>query len=232
MRIIALSTLKQFRAAPSPHQDAREPALAWYRDVHDADWSSPAALKAQFRSASVHKDGRVVFNLAGNKYRLVAWINYPYRVVYIRFIGSHKQFDAIDAQTIWLKPLFGATPMHIKPIRTRTDYKAALQAVEALMGAKVRSPQGERLDVWVTLIEAYARQHFPMDLPDAVEVIQFRMEQQGLLPRDLAPMIGRSDRVYEVLARKRALTLPKIQKLHAMLGIPAESLLKPTALQG
>ena len=73
--------------------------------------------------------------------------------------------------------------MNIKPIRTKTDYKATLKAVESLMGAKARSPQGERLDVLVTLIESYERQHFPMDLPDAVEAIKFHMEQQGLTPK-------------------------------------------------
>jgi mRNA interferase HigB len=100
MRVIALSTLKAFWAGGAPHQDAEQPALAWYRDVLKADWATPAAVKAQFGTASILKDGRVVFNLAGNKYRLVVWINYPYRVVYVRFIGTHRQYDAIDAQTI------------------------------------------------------------------------------------------------------------------------------------
>jgi mRNA interferase HigB len=68
--------------------------------VEAANWKSPAHVKADLRTASILKDGRVVFNLAGNKYRLVVWINYPYRVVYIRFIGTHKQYDAIDVQTI------------------------------------------------------------------------------------------------------------------------------------
>ena len=119
--------------------------------------------------------------------------------------------------------------MDIQPIRTKADYKAALETVESLMGAQARTPEGDRLDVLVTLIEAYERQHFPMDLPDAVEAIKFRMEQQGLIAKDLEPMIGRSNRVYEVLNRKRGLTLSMIQKLHAGLGIPAESLLKPHA---
>jgi HTH-type transcriptional regulator/antitoxin HigA len=120
--------------------------------------------------------------------------------------------------------------MDIKPIRTKADYRAALKAVESLMGAKARTPDGDRLDVLVTLIEGYERQHFPMDLPDAVEAIKFRMEQQGLTPKDLEPLIGRSNRVYEVLNRKRGLTLAMIQKLHAGLGIPAESLLRQTVL--
>ncbi len=100
MRIIALSTLKAFWTRRPSFQDAEEPALAWYRDVLRADWDAPAAVKAQFGSASILKDGRVVFNIAGNKYRLVVWINYPHRVVYVRFIGTHRQYDAIDAQTI------------------------------------------------------------------------------------------------------------------------------------
>lgn len=100
MRVIALSTLKAFWASRPGRLDAEEPALAWYRDVLSADWATPAAVKAQFGTASILKDGRVVFNLGGNKYRLVVWINYPYRVVYVRFIGTHRQYDAIDAQTI------------------------------------------------------------------------------------------------------------------------------------
>jgi HTH-type transcriptional regulator/antitoxin HigA len=120
--------------------------------------------------------------------------------------------------------------MKIKPIRTKADYRAALKAVELLMGAKTRTPEGDRLDVLVTLIEGYERQHFPMDLPDAVEAIKFRMEQQGLTPKDLEPLIGRSNRVYEVLNRRRGLTLAMIQKLHTGLGIPAESLLRQTVL--
>jgi mRNA interferase HigB len=88
------------REGSPTHADAREPLLAWYRHAVKADWASPAAVKADFRSASVLKDGRVVFNIAGNKYRLVVWINYPYRVTYVRFIGTHAAYDAIDAQTI------------------------------------------------------------------------------------------------------------------------------------
>lgn len=119
--------------------------------------------------------------------------------------------------------------MNIKPIKTRADYRATLKAVESLMDARANSPEGDLLDVLVTLIEAYERKHFPMDLPDAVEAIKFRMEQQGLTAKDLEPLIGRSNRVYEVLNRKRRLTLAMIQKLHLGLGIPAESLLKQAA---
>ena len=100
MRIIALATLKRFIDVEPAHADAREPVMAWYRQVKAADWASPADIKRDIRSATILKDGRVVFNIAGNKYRIVVWINYSYRVVYVRFIGSHRMYDAIDAQTI------------------------------------------------------------------------------------------------------------------------------------
>lgn len=100
MRIIALATLRTFLNSAPAYADAREPVMAWYREVKAADWRNPPEIKRDFRSASILKDGRVIFNIAGNKYRIVVWINYPYRVVYIRFIGTHKMYDAIDAQSI------------------------------------------------------------------------------------------------------------------------------------
>jgi HTH-type transcriptional regulator/antitoxin HigA len=118
--------------------------------------------------------------------------------------------------------------MRIKPIRTKADHRAALKEIEALMSARSGTPEGERLDVLVTLVEAWERKRFPMDLPDAVEAIKFRMEQSGLAPKDLVPMIGQINRVYEILARKRPLTLDMIRRLHRHLGIPAESLIKPS----
>ena len=100
MRVIALKTLKAFWEHNPARQDAREAGLAWYRHTLKADWESPAELKRDVGTASILKDGRAVFNIAGNKYRIVVWINYSYRVVYIRFIGTHAQYDRIDVQTI------------------------------------------------------------------------------------------------------------------------------------
>jgi len=116
--------------------------------------------------------------------------------------------------------------MEIKPIKTKSDHRAALKEIEALMAAESDTPEGERLDVLVTLVEAYERKHYRFDLPDPVEAIKFRMEQKGMTPKDLVPLIGRINRVYEVLSRKRPLTLAMIQRLHSGLGIPAESLIK------
>ena len=100
MRIIALSTLKAFWENNSSHADVTQPVLAWYKHASKANWATPAEVKSDFKNASILKDGRVIFNLAGNKYRLVVWINYAYGIVYIRFIGTHAHYDQIDAQTI------------------------------------------------------------------------------------------------------------------------------------
>jgi mRNA interferase HigB len=100
VRIIAVSTLKAFLRRSQAYGDARDPVMAWVRQVKAANWESPADVKRDVRSASILRNGRVVFNIADNKYRIVVWINYPYRVIYIRFIGTHAQYDAIDAQTV------------------------------------------------------------------------------------------------------------------------------------
>lgn len=115
--------------------------------------------------------------------------------------------------------------MEIKPIRTDDDYRAALQAIDGLMTADVDSEDGDRLDVLVTLVEAYERRAYPIDAPDPIEAIKFYMDQNGMTPKDIQPMIGRINRVYEVLSRKRPLTLPMIRNLHARLGIPADCLI-------
>jgi len=119
--------------------------------------------------------------------------------------------------------------MQIKPIRTTRDYEAALRTIETLMTAKRNTPAGDRLDVLVTLVEAYEAKHFPLDLADPVEAIKFVMEQRHLTVKDLVPYIGQPNRVYEVLNHKRPLTMVMAWKLHRGLGIPAESLIKQAA---
>ncbi len=121
--------------------------------------------------------------------------------------------------------------MNIRPIKTDADYRETLREIETLMSAEPDTEAGDRLDVLVTLVEAYERTHFPMDLPDAVEAIKFRMEQQGLTVDDLVPVIGRKNRVYEVLARRRPLTVRMIQALNKTFNIPAESLLNQRVSQ-
>lgn len=117
--------------------------------------------------------------------------------------------------------------MEIRPIHTDADYRAVLREVSAYFENEPEpgSPEGDRFEVLVTLVEAYEAKHFPVDLPDPVEAIKFRMEQEGLTPRDLEPFIGPSGRVSEVLNRKRPLSLRMVKRLHDGLKIPYESLL-------
>jgi HTH-type transcriptional regulator / antitoxin HigA len=117
--------------------------------------------------------------------------------------------------------------MNIHPIRTKADYKRVLKEVSALVdiNPKVGSQEADRLDVLATLVEAYEAKHYPISAPDPIEAIRFRMEQSSLSVKDLEPMIGKSNRVYEVLNRKRPLTLAMIRKLHDQLGISANALI-------
>ena len=115
-----------------------------------------------------------------------------------------------------------------KPIRSEADYATALAEVAQLWGAKSGTPAGDRLDVLATLIDAYEAEHHPIDPPDPVEAIKFRMEQQGLSRRDLEPFIGTRTRVAEVLNRKRSLSIGMIRRLHRGLGISAEVLIRPS----
>lgn len=116
----------------------------------------------------------------------------------------------------------------LKPIRTEADYDAALAEVERLWGAKSGTPDGDRLDVLATLIEVYEAKNYPMDPPDPIKAIRFRMEQQGLTRKDLEPMIGPRNRVADVLNRKRGLSIEMIRQLHNHLGISAEVLIRPS----
>ena len=116
----------------------------------------------------------------------------------------------------------------LKPIRSEADYRRALAEVERLWGAKSGTLQGDRLDVLATLIDAYEAARYPMDPPDPVEAIRFRMEQQGLTRKDLEPLIGTRTRVAEILNRKRNLSVAMIRRLHDRLHIPADVLIRPS----
>lgn len=120
--------------------------------------------------------------------------------------------------------------MNIRPIRTEADYKATLKEISALMESdpELGTFEGDRLDILVTLVQAHEARHLTIAAPDPVEAIKFRMDQSGLSVKDLEPIIGKSNRVYEVLNRKRPLTLAMIRRLHQSLGIPADVLIAVT----
>jgi HTH-type transcriptional regulator/antitoxin HigA len=117
--------------------------------------------------------------------------------------------------------------MQLKPIKTDADHEAALREIERLWGAEEGTADGDRLEILITLTEAYEEANFPMDLPDPIEAIKFRLEQQGEDKKALIGIIGNRSRVYEVLRRDRALSLTMIRQLNEKLGIPAEILIRP-----
>jgi HTH-type transcriptional regulator/antitoxin HigA len=117
--------------------------------------------------------------------------------------------------------------MDIRPIKTDADHDAALREIERLWGAPEGSQEGDRLEVLVTLVEAYERKRFPIGMPDPIEAIQFRLEQQGADSKALVGVIGTRTRVYEVLRRDRSLSLGMIRRLHDRFQIPAEVLIRP-----
>ena len=119
--------------------------------------------------------------------------------------------------------------MDIRPIKSTQDYERALARVDELMDAEPDTPEGDELDVLVTLVESYEDKHFPIESPDPVEAILFRMEEMDLIRKDLEPYIGSRHRVSEVLNRKRELSLNMIRRLHEGLGIPLENLIGKAA---
>ena len=116
----------------------------------------------------------------------------------------------------------------LRPIRTKADYTAAMAEIERLWGAKSGTPEGDHLDILATLVDAYESRHYPMEPPDPIEAIKFRMDQQGLTRKDLEVILGTRTRVAEVLNGRRGLSINMIRRLHEKLGISAEVLIRPT----
>lgn len=120
----------------------------------------------------------------------------------------------------------------VRPVRTEADYQAALDDIGQLMSARAGTPEGDRLDVLSTLVEAYETEHHAIDAPDPIALVKFAMEQRGADRADLEPMIGGRGRVSEVLSRKRALSLSMIRKLKSEWALPADVLVRPYSLRG
>ena len=224
MRVISKARLVAFwQAQPA----AERPLRAWYQDAAHAQWQSPQDNRQHCAGASFLAGNRVVFDIKGDHYRLVVAVAYRQGALFIKFVGTHAQYDAINA-TIGARTI-SDDPFALQPIRTPADHEAALAKAEHYFDAPEEpdpdSAEGAHFDALVTLIEAYERKRFSMARPSPIEAIKFRIEQQGLTPKDLQPMIGGLNRVYEVLAGKRPLSMAMVRRLHQQLGIPAESLI-------
>lgn len=213
MRAIAVKKLNDFW---KKHADSEQALRAWFEEVKKSVWNNPNAIKKNYKTASFLPKNRVVFNIKGNKYRLIVAIKYEFKIVYIRFIGTHKEYDRINAKEIL---------MNINPIRTKVDYENALERIEKLWDTKKGSSLGDELEILSILIEKYEEENYKICPPDPIEAIKFRIEQLNLKKSDLAPYLGGKNRVSEILHKKRNLTVKMIKSLYENLHIPAESLI-------
>ena len=214
MRVIAKRTLREFWEL---NPDSEQQLLAWYREASRADWNNPNEIKQQYAKASILKNNRVVFDILGNKYRLVVEINYKRKWVFIRFIGTHSQYDKINAIQFNMK---------MKAIKTEQDYRQALKRLEDIFHAEEGTQEGDEAEVLSILIEKYEDEHYPIGMPDPIEAIKFRMEQMGMKQKDLKDIIGYNSRSSEILNRKRKLSLRMIRQLHDKLNISTEVLVQ------
>lgn len=214
MRIIAKKILRDFWET---HPDSEQQLKAWYQETAKAEWTTPNDIKLEYPSASFLPGNRVAFNIKGNHYRLIVKINYNYQMMWIRFIGTHAEYDKINAKQF---------KMNIKPIRTKKDYEQALERLEVIFDAKKGTDKGDELEILGMLIENYENEKFPINFPDPVEAIKFRMEQLGYNQSDLANVVGLKSRASEILNRKRKLSLEMIRQLHDRLNIPTEVLIQ------
>ncbi len=184
-------------------------------------------VKAVYRSADVLKEGRSTFDLGANKYRLFARTNFVAGITYVRFVGTHTEYDRIDAL------MCKGVAMDIKPIRNAADHAEALEAIAALMESNPGEGTAafDRLDILATLVESYETRYQFIDAPDPVAAILVRMAEKGWNNRQLAAHGGIAEsKISEVLGRKRALSLGMIRALASLLDIPVAVLVETSEI--
>ena len=217
--IVSLRTLKEHWEKHG-RNDSEQQLKAWYQEAKMANWKNPNDIKSQYKNASIVGSNRVVFNICGNKYRLVVKVNYLTEWIYVRFVGTHNEYDKIDVTTILKKNI-----MDVKLIKTEDEYNEALSRIDELFDVTPESKEFDEAELLIALVELYEQQHYKIESPDPIEAIKFRMEQMEVKRTDMTKYFGTRGRVSEILNRKRELTLVMIKKLHKDFGIPAESLL-------
>ncbi len=173
-----------------------------------------------YGNASIVGNDRVVFNVGGNRYRLVVRFDFTHRIGFVRFVGTHTEYDAVYASRVQ------EFNMNIKPINSEADYDEALTVIDDLMGAAPDTSKSEKLEVLVTLVEAYEAERWTIEPPDPISAIEHVMEARSLRQKDLAALIGSQSRASEVLNRRRPLTLPMIRALSIEWNLPADVLVR------
>ena len=202
------------------HPQARQPLLAWHAEAKNAAWQTTQDIEACYAHASFLSDNRVIFNIKGNDYRLAVRVFFTRGHIVVEWVGTHAEYDKHKFQE-------GAMG-HLKIIKDERAHQVALDALVRLLEGEPAegTSEADEIDVLSLLIQKYEDEHFPLELPDPLEAIRFRMAQQGMSQKDLVPIIGSPSKVSEVLRGKRPLSLSMIRRLHDGLGIPAEVLIR------
>jgi HTH-type transcriptional regulator/antitoxin HigA len=197
--------------------------LEWYHELEKADFKNFNELKKVYNNASLVGDDRIVFNIMGNKFRMVIRIVFEYKAIQIKWFGTHAQYDKIDAKTSSLK----GGKMELKIIKCETQYQEYLNWVDELFDKQVNpdTKEGEILQVALLLIKQYEDVHYPVPMPDPIEAIKAKMKDAGLRNKDLVGKVGSKGYVSSILSGRKPLTLELAKFFHRELNIPSEVLL-------
>ena len=209
------------------HPEAKVSLERWHTIVRAAQWTSTDEVQKAAPKAKVLNRERVRFEVAGGNYRLVAAFDFRRQIAFVKFIGTHAEYDRIDALTV---SQFQGDDMDIRPIRTDQDHRAALAAIEACWGALEGTEEGDKLDVLLALVEIYEAKRWPIEIDetfDPIDVLRYAIDELGHTQAELAELLGSRSRASEVLSRRRALTVEMIHKVGEAWKIPADLLVRP-----
>jgi len=224
MRVIARNVLVSFWGK---HPEAKVSLERWHTIVRAAQWTSTDEVQKAAPKAKVLNRERVRFEVAGGNYRVVAAFDFRRQIAFVKFIGTHAEYDRIDALTV---SQFQGDDMDIRPIRTDQDHRAALAAIEACWGAPEGTEEGDKLDVLLALVEIYEAKRWPIEIDetfDPIDVLRYAIDELGHTQAELAELLGSRSRASEVLSRRRALTVEMIHKVGEAWKIPADLLVRP-----
>ncbi len=237
MNVVARSTLVAFWRR---HPRAEAPLRAWHDTIAKATLAGPADVKTAFGTGvDFISDNRVIFDIGGNQHRLIVRFSYRFKACQIRFVGTHREYVSVDPPTVEFKFMTSEVSAHvrngvpnIRPIRTEADHRWALKEIDAYFGAEPEagSADGDRFEVLIALVEAYEREHFPIEPVDPVDILHFAIADMGRSQAELARLLGSRARASEILSRKRALSLAQIRAISAAWHLPIALLAAPYRL--
>lgn len=220
--IIARKTLLEYC---KKYPETANALMEWYHELIVSDFKNFNELKRKYGNVSIVADDRVVFNIVGNKFRLVVRIVFEYKAIQIKWFGTHSDYNRINVEKIKFKNKVSF--MKLKPIKTKKEYEQYLQWVDEQFDKKVKpnSEEGAQLQIALLLIKQYEDKHYPIPMPDAIEAVKLKMKERGMRNKDLVGRAGSKGYVSAILNKQKPLTLELARLFHRELGVPAEVLL-------